>query len=223
MTAHRSSQCAANTASPTAPPTSAHRASASIRFMLRRVGAASWANRGRDAEPRQQVPRNNRANLEQLFARSGPISQRSILRSARATPNAARNIESTANAEPRRATSPSSSTKFSIEILTDALRARGRAGLRHEGASRTRKQPNEVNARRRASSRSVAVMADKYRARAGASHRAFDPQRPHQLAGMRRGTFLDGSRASITRAPGQRGRSESEAKGVRPRAQTGAH
>lgn len=67
---------------------------------------------------------------------------------------------------------PRFSDGSSTAILTDALRGCGRAAFRHEGASRTRNQPNEVNARRRASSRSVAVRAVKYRARAGASHRA---------------------------------------------------
>jgi hypothetical protein len=75
---------------------------------------------------------------------------------------------------------PASSRSFACcneEILTDALRGGGRAAFRHQGESRIRNQPNEVSARRRASSRSVAVSAVKYRARPGGSYRA-EFQRP---------------------------------------------
>lgn len=63
-------------------------------------------------------------------------------------------------------------TRF--EILTDALRAAGRRGHRSTNRrwSFDRCQPNEVSARGRASTRSVAARAVKYPARRGASHRA---------------------------------------------------
>lgn len=61
----------------------------------------------------------------------------------------------------------------SIEILTGALRGRGRPALRCEASADQRCQPNEVNARGRAPTRSVAVRAVKYPARRGASHRAL--------------------------------------------------
>lgn len=84
-------------------------------------GVASCANHKRAACARQQVPKNDcsqKTNLEQLFGRSGPISQRSISRSGSAAANAGRNTSSTASgaASSLRARFTSSKAKCSIEL-----------------------------------------------------------------------------------------------------------
>ena len=60
--------------------------------------------------------KNSRANLEQLFGRSGPTSRRSIFPNALGVRNARRNSTSMASASLRRAALVSSSRKCSIEF-----------------------------------------------------------------------------------------------------------
>lgn len=80
-------------------------------------GVASCANQERRALARQQLPKNDRANLEQLFARFGRTSLRSIWRSGSAAANERHSSISLANASHRRARSSSSAMKCWIERI----------------------------------------------------------------------------------------------------------
>lgn len=85
---------------------------------VRRVECVSccseyWRHRWR----RPILPKNSRANLEQLFGRCGPTSRRSIFRSASAAPSERHSSTSTANASLRRGPSSSFSAKCWIEKL----------------------------------------------------------------------------------------------------------
>ena len=105
-------------------------ASHSISFCRVECVSCRCANHRIGNRRRQRFPKNVCANSEQLFGRSGRRSPRSILRSASASPSAARNISSTENAKSAPARCSSSwmkSTEFSSGGSRAALGQRGRA------------------------------------------------------------------------------------------------
>lgn len=93
--------------------------SARDQFVLRGVGCVScWGELNRVRLRRRVLPKNRRANLEQLFGRSGPTSRRSSCRRKSAALSARHSSTSTANASLRRVPSWSFSANCWIELVT---------------------------------------------------------------------------------------------------------
>ena len=89
-----------------------------VKSVVLRNGSASWVKHRQCGGGRPQVQKNNRAakvDLEQLFARSGRTSQRSISHSASGAASERRSSISMASASLRHNASAPSSRKFSTE------------------------------------------------------------------------------------------------------------